>query len=246
MEQVRDHSSLTGRQWAMRQTWSKLLFAHWPIRAEVLRPLIPSALTVDMFDNTAWLGVVPFYMSNVRFRGMPIFPTTGEFCELNVRTYVLHQSVPGVWFFSLDAASWLAVMGAQAAFHLPYYHARMSLNSKGQEITYHSSRRAQTADFSAKYQPVSPVFHSQVGTLEYWLTERYGLYASDRQGRIYRGDIEHIPWPLQTAEAEFQINTMPQAAGLQLPDTQPLLHYAERVDIKAWYLKALPVEPETR
>lgn len=243
MELVRDHGSTSGRRWVMQQTWSKLLFAHWPVKAEILRPLIPGALTIDTFDNTAWLGVVPFYMSNVRFRGLPTFPSTGEFCELNVRTYVLHGDVPGVWFFSLDAASWLAVMGARLAFHLPYYHARMQLKIEGESITYHSRRRAQEAVFAGRYRPVSPVFRSQAGTLEYWLTERYCLYASDRQGQIYRGDIEHLPWPLQSAEAELQTNSMPAAAGIQLPDSQPLLHYAERVDVKAWYLKPMKTIP---
>jgi hypothetical protein len=238
MELIPDHGLATGRRWVMLQTWSKLLFAHWPLKAELLRALIPPALTVDTFDNTAWIGVVPFYMSNVRFRGMPSLPTTGEFCELNVRTYVQYQGVPGVWFFSLDAASRLAVYGARLAFHLPYYHAHMELKTEGEQVTYHSQRGA--AAFSGRYQPVSPVFSSQPGTLEYWLTERYCLYANDRRGLIYRSDIQHLPWPLQMAEAALHTNTMTEAAGIQLPATKPLLHYAERVDVKAWYLKALP------
>lgn len=228
----------------MQQTWSKLLFAHWPLKAEILRPLIPTAFTLDTFDNTAWIGVVPFYMSNVRFRGLPALPTTGAFCELNVRTYVLYQGAPGVWFFSLDASSRLAVLGARLAFRLPYFHARMRLKVEGDSLAYHSQRihrGAEPAAFAGRYQPVSPVFRSRPDTLEYWLTERYCLYASDRQGRIYRSDIEHLPWPLQTAEAELQSNTMTQAASIHLPGTQPLLHYAERVEVKAWYLRPMPV-----
>jgi uncharacterized protein YqjF (DUF2071 family) len=224
----------------LRQTWSKLLFAHWPLSPDALRPLIPSSLDIDTFDGQAWIGVVPFYMSGIQFRGLPPIPTTGEFCELNVRTYVKLDGKPGVWFFSLDAGSALVVLGARQGFHLPYYHAQMRLKHEGDGIHYESWRTHQgapPAEFSGDYHPVSPVFQSQPGTLEYWLTERYQLYSSDRAGHIYRGDVEHIQWPLQKAEAEIRQNTMASASGVTLPDTPPLLHYAERLDVKTWYLE---------
>jgi uncharacterized protein len=231
----------TTRPWVMRQTWSKLLFAHWPLPPETLRPLIPPGLILDTFDGQAWMGVVPFYMSGVRFRFAPLIPSTNEFCELNLRTYVYTPGgQPGVWFFSLDAGSLLTVKGARAAFHLPYYHARMRLTTERDCITYTSERRAGgAAAFEGRYQPNSPVFGAQPGTLEHWLTERYCLYAADRGGRLYRGDIQHHPWPLQTAEADLRLNTMVQAMGITLPDTPPLLHYAERVDVQAWFLQRI-------
>jgi len=229
----------------MRQTWSKLLFAHWPVPPDVLRPLIPPTLEVDTFDGQAWVGVVPFYMSRVRFRYMQPFPTTREFCELNVRTYVLPKGgKPGVWFFSLDASSRLAVQGARMAFHLPYYNAKMGLTLADQQVTYHAHRthrHARPASFDGCYQPSGTVFHSQAGTLEHWLTERYCLYAADARGGIYQGDIAHEPWPLQPATAEIRLNTMAQASGITLPDTAPLLHYAESIDVQAWYLRRVAV-----
>lgn len=231
------------RLWVMQQTWSKLLFAHWPIPATVLRPLIPAALNIDTFEGRAWIGVVPFLMSGVRFRGLPPIPTTQQFCELNVRTYVYPTGgKAGVWFFSLDAASWLAVRGARTAFHLPYYDAAMHLQTEGQKVGYRSSRThrgATPAEFDAQYQPTGSVYQSQPGSLDHWLTERYCLYAVGRQGRIYRGDIVHDPWPLQPARAEVFANSMTQAVGIALPDEAPLLHYAEKINVKAYYLKAV-------
>lgn len=235
-------SNAPNRPWILHQTWSKLLFAHWPLPAAALHPLLPPGLQPDTFAGQAWLGVVPFYMSGIRFRGLPVIPTTGEFCELNVRTYVTHEGHPGVWFFSLDAASALAVWGARTAFHLPYHHAEMRLDAQGDTLVYASHRKKVStppAEFKAHYRPTSPVFQSQPGSLEYWLTERYCLYAADRGGRIYRGNIEHRPWPLQKAEAEFHINAMAEAAGLTLPDTPPLLHYAEQITVRTWYLQRL-------
>lgn len=229
--------------WIMYQTWSRLLFAHWPVDPAELRALIPASLPIDTFNGQAWVGVVPFYMSGVRFRYMPAIPTTREFCELNVRTYVVPTGGrPGVWFFSLDASSGLAVRGARQAFRLPYYNARMNLRRDG-DRTYYQSQRvhrgAPDAAFRGRYGPVSPVFKAQPGTLEHWLTERYCLYTADRTGRIYRGDIVHTPWPLQQAEADITVNTMADAAGIVLPEQVPLLHYAERLDVKAAYLRAV-------
>jgi uncharacterized protein len=224
----------------MAQSWSQLLFAHWPIRVETLRPLIPAQLQIDTFEGQAWIGVVPFYMSHVRARGLPLLPGTHTFCELNVRTYVTYEGKSGVWFLSLDAANPLAVLGARWAFHLPYYNADMSLRREGDIINYASSRthrNAPPADFRASYQPTSQVFYSTPGTLVSWLTERYCLYAADKGGHLYRAEIHHAPWPLQDAQADIQVNTMAQAGGVDLPDTPPLLHYAERLDVVTWYLR---------
>lgn len=178
-------------------------------------------------------------MSHVRWRGLFPVPTTDTFPELNVRTYVKQGDKAGVWFFSLDAASQIAVMTARRAFHLPYFKAKMDIQTHDSRVTYSSKRthhNAPSAKFSAEYAPCSDVFESQHGTLEYWLTERYALYAADKNGKLYRGEIHHGPWPLQRAEANIRINTMAEAAGMTLPDTTPLLHYAEKIDVLAWYL----------
>ncbi|HEY0384863.1 MAG TPA: DUF2071 domain-containing protein, partial [Pyrinomonadaceae bacterium] len=112
--------------WPLGQmNWGKLLFMHWPIEARLLRPLIPQRLVIDTFDGSAWIGVVPFTMWGVRPTFVPPVPGLSQFHELNVRTYVHLDGVPGVWFHSLDAASRLAVWGARTFFHLPYFNARM-------------------------------------------------------------------------------------------------------------------------
>src|SRR6478736_184531 len=104
--------SLPDGPWTMTQTWHDLLFAHWRIRLDVMRPLVPRELEIDTFDGSAWIGVVPFRMSAVRMRGLPPVPGASAFPELNVRTYVRYGGRAGVWFFSLDAESALAVFAA--------------------------------------------------------------------------------------------------------------------------------------
>lgn len=226
--------------WIMRQSWCELLFAHWPVPADALRERLPAGLTLDTYEGQAWLGVVPFRMTDVRVRGLPPIPTAAEFPELNVRTYVLTQGKPGVWFFSLDAGSTLAVWAARLAFFLPYFTARFIVRRQGERIGYASRRThrgAPEAELVATYQPVGPVFRAAPGSLEDWLTARYCLYAVSRSGRLYRGDIHHVPWPLQPAEAEIARNTMARAQGISLPNVQPLLHYAERMDMLCWPIR---------
>jgi uncharacterized protein YqjF (DUF2071 family) len=221
----------------LRMRWHDLLFAHWPIPAETLRPLIPSALEVDTFDGSAWLGVVPFRMSAVGPVGGPTPPILGRFGEVNVRTYVRHRDRPGIWFFSLDAASLLTVLGARAWFHLPYRLAAVSCRTDPDGVVTYRSRRALAgpgdARLAASYRPVAPIEVAAIGSLIAFLTERPSLYAADRHGRIYRGDVRHGPWPLQAAEAELREESLIAAAGLVRPATAPILSFARRLDVVA-------------
>ncbi|MBI3267983.1 MAG: DUF2071 domain-containing protein [Planctomycetes bacterium] len=223
--------------WIMAQKWHDLLFAHWPVPADLLRPLVPAVLPLDTFDGFGWLGVVPFRMSGVRLRGMPSLPWFSAFPELNVRTYVSLDGKPGVFFWSLDATNALAVAVARSWFRLPYMNARMSLVEDGGAIEVACVRThsgAPPAEFAATYAPTGAVSRSPPGTLDHWLTERYCLYTAEADGRVRRADIHHAPWPLQPARAELRANTMARAAGVALPDRPPVLHFARRLDVVVW------------
>lgn len=230
---------LPSTRWVMAMSWQDLVFMHWPLPSEQLRPLIPPALEIDTFEGTAWIGVVPFRMTGVHPRFFPVLPWLSAFPELNVRTYVTTQGKPGVWFFSLDAANPIAVRAARWTFCLPYFDAHMAIAPWQGGYRYRSRRMhrgASPAAFAGWYRPTGPVSHAPAGTLEHWLTERYGLYAADRKGRVWRGDIHHDRWPLQPAEAEIEVNTMLEPLGLALPQMAPLLHFADRLDVVAWPL----------
>jgi uncharacterized protein len=223
----------------MEQTWNDLLFAHWPVTPEPLRALVPQQLPLDTFDGKCWVAVTPFYMTGVRPRFVPPIPGISAFPELNVRTYVTVGEKPGVFFFSLDAASRLAVWSARAAYRLPYHFARMEVANENGWIRYRSSRMRAQAELRAQYRALKPVNYRGLGTLEHWLTERYCLYTIAR-GTLLRAEIHHAPWPLQDAEAEIARNTMASAAGIELPQTAPLLHFAKRLEVLIWPLKPAP------
>lgn len=223
--------------WVLAMSWRDLLFMHWPVPEGWLRPLIPPELELDAFDGSAWLGVVPFRMMGVRPRLFPAVPALSDFPEINLRTYVTADGKPGVWFFSLDAHNKLAVRLARATFSLPYFDASMSSEVEGEWVRYASTRThrgAAPARFSGSYRSLGGRFDSSPGTLENFLTERYCLYSADGKGRARRGEIQHEMWPLESAEVEVEELDMTSQIGVTLPDTEPVLHFARRLDVLAW------------
>ena len=223
--------------WAMGMSWRDLLFMHWPVEADALRPLVPSSLSIDTFDGNAWLGVVPFDMVGVRPHFVPAVPGISNFPEINLRTYVTAEDRPGVWFFSLDAHNRLAVRLARATFHLPYFDAEMSCHASGDQVDYRSIRThkgAPPAEFVARYGPSGRPFESGPGSIESFLTERYCLYSADGRNNVRRGEIHHQMWPLQPAEVEVRTLAMTQQIGLKPPETEPILHFSKRLDVLAW------------
>ena len=229
----------------MMQSWQNLLFIHFPLPPETLRSLLPPQIELDTFDGQAWIGIVPFRATHTGPRWLPPPPLISSFPEINVRTYVTWQGIPGVYFFSLDASNLLAVLGARLFFHLPYFKARMDIQQQQGMFHYQSQRQvaswssAGSAVYEGLYRPNSPVFFAQQGTLEYWLVERYCLYTVSKKNRLYRVDIHHAPWPLQLAEQISKRNTMVTAQSIDLPDQPPLLHFSEWQDVLFWPLQRL-------
>ena len=225
------------RAWVMTMTWEDLLFMHWEVPTELIRARLPAGLELDTFEGRAYVGVVPFRMTRVRARFLPPLPGASAFPELNVRTYVVRGGRPGVWFFSLDAGSPLAVRAARTCFLLPYFDAAMSARAIGEGCAYESRRThrgAPPASLRIRYAPIGPARVASLDTLDRWLTDRLTLYAADSRGRIFRSDVSHGPWPLQPARAEINDNHMTDALGLPLVGA-PLLHFARRLEVRAWW-----------
>lgn len=223
--------------WTMRQTWSDLLFAHYPIEFDILRQLVPEALDLDTYKGTCWIGVVPFRMSGVRLRGLPPVPGADLFPELNVRTYVTVDDKAGVYFFSLDAANRLAVMAAKTLYNLPYWFADMEIRNRGTTIEFESKRRNDSGiNFACSYQPISKPFQADQGSFEEWMVERYCFYTLNASGVPLRCDILHEPWILQQAEAEFSKNRLLSEQGIIIEKASPILHYAKSIEVRAWPL----------
>jgi uncharacterized protein len=224
--------------WLMAQTWEDLLFAHWRVPADELEALLPAGIELDRFEGNAWLGLTAFRLTNLRLRGTLPLPFVSSFPELNVRTCVSVNDVPGIWFFSLDTSSPLAVAAARRLYKLPYQRADISMMRLGERIDFAASRldtEPRPFAFSGQYRPAGEVSPPAPGSLEHFLTERYRLYSAEGES-LFRAEIHHRPWPLQPAAAGLELNTM-APEGVTLPDDEPVLHFSRRLDALIWSLE---------
>ena len=223
----------------MRQRWSNLLFLHWPVAPEVLRPRLPAGLHVDLFDGQAWIGVVPFAMERVRPVGLPPLPWISWFLELNVRTYVHDDSgQPGVWFFSLDCNQPVAVEVARHFFHLPYHHARMNAACRNGEIVYASRRKGSEKTSRFRYRQPVHAEPARDHSLEWFLVERYLLFTSDRTGKIRAGRVHHQPYRIEEAKCSEWSSAPIEDDGLGRVAGPPAsMLVAEPVDVRIFALQ---------
>jgi uncharacterized protein YqjF (DUF2071 family) len=216
---------------AMRQTWRSLTFLHWPYDPVLIRPFIPAGLELDIFGGAAWIGLVPF-----EIYGTPLIP---HFPETNLRTYVRGpDGGRAVWFFSLEAARLVAVLGARIGYHLPYFWAKMSVASGSGAIHYRSRRHwphhsATTTDIVVR--PGTPYQPHELTDLDHFLTARFRLYALSR-GSLRYAEIEHAPWPLARADVVDVRQTLFESAGLPTPLGAPLAHYSAELSVKIGFL----------
>jgi uncharacterized protein YqjF (DUF2071 family) len=222
--------------WIMTQRWNDLLFLHYPLAPELVRAVVPKALTLDTYEHRAWISVVPFWINHMRPPGVPTVPWFSRFNELNVRTYVSYGGKPGVYFFSLDASNLSAVWGARVFYRLPYWHASIKLKGAGSAKIEYASKREhgpKPAELRCSYGPAGATFsHAKPGSLQHFLTERYCLYAVNRK-RVYRGEIHHLPWELQEARFDVTRNTMVEPLGLRLPAPE-LATFTREIKVLFW------------
>ncbi|MFB6161143.1 MAG: YqjF family protein [Haloferacaceae archaeon] len=215
--------------------WRHLLFESWPVDPDVVAAHLPDALDVDEHDGSAWLSVVPFTNVAVRPRGLPACLGV-RLPELNLRTYVTHDGVPAVYFFSLDAQGVASVVGARVFHHLPYYYARISLDGVDGRVRFESRRRhpgARPARYRATYGPTGDPFAAPDDPLAAFLVERYRFYTEAPDGAVRYTDVDHDPWTLYPADASVEANTLLTANGFARPSADPVYYYSPGLDVAA-------------
>jgi uncharacterized protein YqjF (DUF2071 family) len=213
------------------QNWRDLLFVHWRVATSELRALVPLSLEIDTYDGTAYVSLVAFRVESARPVGAP--SSTGlHFLETNVRTYVRTDvGDPGVYFFSLDAGSLAAVLGARVTLGLPYFWATGDQRTRGRSVRYDLRRRGRRQPrCHAEYAVRDSVGPAVPGTLDHFLVERYILHLQ-RGAFLWSVRVQHQPYPLHAVEVARLEDELVSAAGLAEPDTAPLVHFASGVDV---------------
>lgn len=224
-----------------RQRWSDLLFLHWKVEANAVQATLPPGLFADTFEGAAYLGIVPFFMERVRPAWLPPLPWVSWFLELNVRTYV-HDAdgQPGVWFYSLDCNQPVAVAIARRFFHLPYFHARMSAKRRAGAIRYQCQRRGETSEpWRYEWHPGAHAAPAVPDTLEFFLTERYVLFSSDREDQLHGGRVHHAPYRIHTPVVSGFSTGPAHLGGFELKGDPVSLLGAESVDVSIFPLKRI-------
>jgi hypothetical protein len=241
----------------MSQRWNDLLFVHWPVAESAMAAVLPEWLEADVFQGSAWLAVVPFWLDRIKIRGVPHLPGLGRFPDLNLRTYVRDRftGTAGIYSFSIDAGSLMAVVAARTVCHLPYHWAEMRLVQRSErEFGFFSRRRLTSSEtiFNAHYRglgPSSKLADPRPGSLEHFLSERSWLFSTNRSGEPVRVHLHHVPWPLEEAEADIERNDLPASIGLELSNCEPVLYYSRRLAVYLWPAEllrpALAAQPVT-
>lgn len=222
-------------------SWTDLLFVHWRVDPERVRQLLPDSVELDTFDGSAWVALVPFRMTGCRFRGFGWVPTLANFYECNVRTYARVNGLAGVWFFSLDAANLLPVVGGRRVWNLNYVHARFRVTHQGERHDYALERRRgpwAPGRTRAVWRTGETLSTSTPGSLEHFLTERYWLFTTKRD-RVFGGRIHHTPWSLRRATIERLDDTLMDAAGLEGLSAPDSVLASTRIDVTGDPLRAI-------
>jgi hypothetical protein len=232
--------SLASRAWIMKQTWRNVLFLHWPIPPEYLRPLVPSALQIDIYQGQAWLGIIVFELEGIYPRGLSRLSFTPPFPEINVRTYVTYKGEPGIYFLSIDVHNWASLQIAKRWYHLPYHPSKVSLKKKGKSLHFEARRKNKPLYYiKGSYTPSDELIDIRINQLDYWLTERYRLYSSNRFSNIYTAKIDHPPWSLQKASVTLDQNTLFTPFEFNLAEDTPIAHYSDGMQTNFWNIKKL-------
>ncbi len=220
---------------AMYHSWRHLTFLHWAVPAEEMQRLLPPGLTVDTFEGVAYVGLVAFTMCDMRLSWMPALPGLRASHETNVRTYVVDENgVPGVWFFSLDAANLAFVHIARAWYYLPYRKSAMRIRSNDEAVAYRSD--SSLAGCAVEVETCGELSVAEPGSLAFFLIERYVLYSS-RRGRLFSGRVHHTPYPLRAVQCGFVEEGLIKATQIERPDVAPLVHFSPGVDVEVFGLE---------
>ncbi|MBB6443954.1 YqjF family protein [Bacillus benzoevorans] len=221
--------------WVSTQRWEDVLFLHWPVSPDLLTPHLPQSLQLDLYDGTAWIGMVFFQVKGMRPRLLPAVPFISSYLQLNVRTYVTYKGRSGVYFFRLTVDSILACFLAKTWYSLPFMMAEIKMDSQGDDIHMVSKRKIGKFEerMSCSYTPEASVFHTQMNTLDHWLFERYCSWNM-RQGTLLRIDIHHTKWNLQKAAAVIRSNTVTDFLTAKISQNNPIVHYSSAKQALFW------------
>lgn len=217
--------------WVGQQEWHDILFMHWPVPYEILKPYVPAPFKLETYNGQAWVTVILFQAKNSRLRGMPTSMSYPPFLQMNTRTYIQFDGEPGIYFFSVDVNRLLTVAVAKRILKLPYKLAEMEMAKNNDHILFKSKRiksSHSSTGIVANYQPSAERIANQQGTLPYWLTERYCFWMI-KGSKIIKGPLSHSPWELYDVTFDLNMTAIIPFIPAKYSQVNPSVHYAKSI-----------------
>ncbi len=227
---------LPANSWFIHQKWKNVLFLHWQLDAELIERYLPAHLKLDTFKGKGWITITCLEMDDVKLKNFPSIPSISSFYEVNVRTYVTYRNIPGLFYFSLDASSWLSVLGARWTSPLPYFNADIVSHKNPTGDTYIQSKRKSQppAELILNYASTGNEIPVEKKSIDYWLLERYGIFIQVAGNAIHQIAMHHLPWKIREVNVDIKHNTMTFPLGLILDSKNTLFHFCQDQELFLW------------
>jgi len=217
---------LPQKKWKYFQEWHHTIFLHWEIPVYYIEEFIPNTIKLDTFNNMAWISLVAFDVENMRMRNLLPIPYISNFHEINVRTYVIKDGIPGIYMFSIETNKIIDVLFTRLFVGLPYQKSDIKWTQK--RLISKNTDSYQRLDINiGKTKPLT-----EKTALDFWLTERHALYEASNN-KLHRFDIHHKEWDLQNLDVTIN-DILYDTGKYSLTNFPDKIQYADKIEVLLW------------
>ncbi|RKE98667.1 YqjF family protein [Ichthyenterobacterium magnum] len=213
------------RPWKFYQEWNKAIFLHWEVNPELIKPMLPKGVKLDVLNGKTWVSLVAFDMNNIGIRSLPKLPHISDFFEINIRVYTVCNRKPSVYFLSMEGSKKSSCKVLKAVSKFPYRYSEM----KRTNFNYDSKNTINNDHFYTEYR-LGDQLHKD--DTDIWLTERYAVFQ-DHKKNLIEYDVHHIEWPLQSISLKNLVVNYPKFNHI-INNNPDRVHYSKGVQVITW------------
>ena len=221
------------RKWAFYQEWNKAVFLHWEVSPNLITPLLPKGIKLDVLNEKTWVSLVAFNMNNIGIRNLPKVPYISDFYEINIRVYITCNGKPSVYFLNMEGSKRSSCKILKAVSKFPYQYSKMSRDN----TIYISKNKTFNDIFNIEYNIEDTLIKKDKTDL--WLTERYAVFQ-DYKNHIIEYDVHHIEWPMQSIMIKKLNLNYPRFSHL-INNHPDKIHYSSGVQVLTWDKRKRPI-----
>jgi uncharacterized protein YqjF (DUF2071 family) len=182
---------------------------NYEVDPEVLRPLVPAGVELDLWEGRTLVSVVGFLFLETRLLAIPV-PFHRDFEEVNLRFYVRRREGGewrrGVTFVREIVPRAAIAMTARLFYNEPYLALPMRHTASGGKYEYAWQHQGQWGVLRAATAGEPAPIRS--GTEEEFIFEHYWGYTAQRDGGTIEYHVEHPRWqvlPVTSSSLECDV-----------------------------------------